>query len=140
MELGGNAPFIVFDDAILEDALDGAMIAKMRHGGETCTAANRFYVQAGIFDRFAEGLTARMQRVQLGEGSSPATTCGPLVNKAGLAKVQELVADAMTRGARVLTGGHGLERRGFFYQPTVLVDVPLDAQIVNEEISARLRC
>jgi succinate-semialdehyde dehydrogenase/glutarate-semialdehyde dehydrogenase len=134
MELGGNAPFIVFDDANLNDAVDGAMVAKMRHGGETCTAANRFYVEAGVFDRFAEGLAARMQQVQLGDPRLTSTTCGPLVNKAGLQKVEGLVAEAVSRGARVLTGGTALDRPGFFYVPTVLVDVPFDAKIVREEI------
>jgi succinate-semialdehyde dehydrogenase/glutarate-semialdehyde dehydrogenase len=134
MELGGNAPFIVFDDADLERALDGAMIAKMRNGGEACTAANRFYVQRGIFDAFAKGLAGRMERIVVGEGRLRATQCGPLVNQAGLRKVEELVADAVGRGARVMTGGRTVDRAGFFYQPTVLVDVPAGAAIVHEEI------
>jgi succinate-semialdehyde dehydrogenase / glutarate-semialdehyde dehydrogenase len=134
MELGGNAPFIVFDDANLEHALDGAMVAKMRNGGEACTAANRFYVQRGIFDAFTSGLTARMERIAVGEGRLPRTECGPLVNEASRRKVEELVSDAVGRGARVVTGGRAPERAGYFYPPTVLVDVPADAPIVREEI------
>jgi succinate-semialdehyde dehydrogenase/glutarate-semialdehyde dehydrogenase len=134
MELGGNAPFVVLDDADLEHALEGAMVAKMRNGGEACTAANRFYVQRGIFDRFANGLADRMQRITLGEGRLGSTQCGPLVNAASLHKVDDLVADAVSRGARVLTGGKVLDGVGYFYQPTVLVNVPIDAPIVHEEI------
>jgi succinate-semialdehyde dehydrogenase/glutarate-semialdehyde dehydrogenase len=134
MELGGNAPFVVFDDANLEQALEGAMIAKMRNGGEACTAANRFYVQRGIFDAFTAGLTDRMQRLTVGDGRSPRTQCGPLINASSRAKVETLVSDAVGRGARVLIGGHPIDRAGFFYPPTVLVDVPPDAPILKEEI------
>ena len=134
MELGGNAPFVVFDDANLEQALDGAMIAKMRNGGEACTAANRFYVQRGIFDAFIKGLADRMQQLTLGDGRSPRTQCGPLINASSRAKVESLVADAVGRGARVVIGGRALDRVGFFYPPTVLVDVPPDAPIIKEEI------
>jgi succinate-semialdehyde dehydrogenase / glutarate-semialdehyde dehydrogenase len=134
MELGGNAPFIVFDDANLEQALDGAMVAKMRNGGEACTAANRFYVQRGIFGDFTSGLAARMERIAVGEGRLFRTECGPLVNESSRRKVEELVADAITRGARLVTGGRRLDRVGYFYPPTVIVDVPADAAIVQEEI------
>jgi succinate-semialdehyde dehydrogenase/glutarate-semialdehyde dehydrogenase len=134
MELGGNAPFVVFDDANLEQALEGAMIAKMRNGGEACTAANRFYVQRGIFDAFTTGLADRMQRLAVGGGRSPSTQCGPLINASSRAKVETLVADAVGRGARVIIGGRAPDRVGFFYPPTVLVDVPPDAPIVKEEI------
>jgi succinate-semialdehyde dehydrogenase/glutarate-semialdehyde dehydrogenase len=134
MELGGNAPFVVFDDANLEQALEGAMIAKMRNGGEACTAANRFYVQRGIFDAFTTGLADRMRRLAVGDGRSPSTQCGPLINASSRAKVETLVADAVGRGARVIIGGRALDRVGFFYPPTVLVDVPPDAPIVKEEI------
>jgi succinate-semialdehyde dehydrogenase/glutarate-semialdehyde dehydrogenase len=134
MELGGNAPFIVFDDADVEPALDGAMIAKMRNGGEACTAANRFYVQRGIFDAFTKGLAERMERVVVGDGRLARTQCGPLVNAAGRKKVEELVSDAVARGARIVIGGRPPDRVGYFYPPTVIVDVPADAAIVNEEI------
>lgn len=134
MELGGNAPFVVFDDANLKDALDGAMIAKMRNGGEACTAANRFYVQRGIFDAFAKGLAERMSQLAVGVGYAPSTACGPLVNEASKRKVDELVTDAVGRGARVMLGGKPLDRAGYFYPPTVVVDVPKDATILREEI------
>ena len=134
MELGGNAPFIVFDDANLEQALEGAMIAKMRNGGEACTAANRFYVQRGVFEAFSVGLAERMSRVILGEGRRAETQCGPLVNAAARERIEALLADALQRGARVITGGHSPARPGYFFEPTVLVDVPADATIVNEEV------
>jgi succinate-semialdehyde dehydrogenase/glutarate-semialdehyde dehydrogenase len=134
MELGGNAPFIVLDDADLEQALDGAMVAKMRNGGEACTSANRFYVQRGIFERFASGLADRMQRLELGKGLLPSTQCGPLINASSVQRLSDLVTDAVRRGARVLVGGPVPDRVGFFYPPTVLVDVPHDAPIVREEI------
>jgi succinate-semialdehyde dehydrogenase/glutarate-semialdehyde dehydrogenase len=134
MELGGNAPFVVFDDADLGQALDGAMVAKMRNGGEACTAANRFYVQRGIFDAFAGGLAERMGRLTVGDGYDPASTCGPLINAAARSKVEELVADAVARGAQVLLGGRRTHRIGYFYPPTVIVGVPADAPIVREEI------
>jgi succinate-semialdehyde dehydrogenase / glutarate-semialdehyde dehydrogenase len=134
MELGGNAPFIVFDDADLSEAVDGAMIAKMRNGGEACTAANRFYVQRGIYGAFTEQLARRMGAVKVGPGSSPDTGCGALINQAAVEKIQRLVADAIARGARVVLGGAALEGPGHFYPPTVLVDVPPAAQILKEEI------
>ncbi|NHC46692.1 NAD-dependent succinate-semialdehyde dehydrogenase [Motilibacter sp. K478] len=136
MELGGNAPFLVFDDADLEAALDGAMVAKMRNGGQACTAANRFYVQAGIHDAFVRGLTERMGRIVLGAGTDPDTQCGPLVNRASVEKADHLVRDAVARGASVTTGGEPPEEDGFFYPPTVLVDVPADAEILREEVFA----
>src|SRR5262249_11144986 len=134
MELGGNAPFIVFDDAPVKDAIDGAMIAKMRNGGEACTAANRFYVQRGIFDHFAHGLAERMGALKVGKGTSPATGCGPLVNADTRDKVDRLVSDAISRGARALIGGKPLPGPGFYYPPTVLIDVPKDAAVLREEI------
>ncbi|MGE0446878.1 MAG: NAD-dependent succinate-semialdehyde dehydrogenase, partial [Vicinamibacterales bacterium] len=132
MELGGNAPFLVFDDADLSEALDGAMVAKMRNGGEACTAANRFYVQRGVFDRFAEGLTARMGAMVVGAGYDERTTCGPLINRGAVEKVDALVSAAVAGGARVLLGG--TPGSGCFYPPTVLVDVPADAAILRAEI------
>ncbi len=134
MELGGNAPFIVFDDADLDAAVEGAMIAKMRNGGEACTAANRFYVQRGIARQFSQRLAARMAELNVGEGRIESTQCGPLVNASSVQKVASLVDDAVAKGARVLAGGARIERTGYFYAPTVLVDVPDDADLLREEI------
>ena len=134
MELGGNAPFLVFDDADLDAAIEGAMTAKMRNGGEACTAANRFYVQRGIYDAFVSRLTERMARVRVGEGASPDTELGALINQAAIDKIESLVADAKTRGARVLTGGKTLPGPGFFYPPTVLADIQPGSEILHQEI------
>ena len=112
MELGGNAPFVVFDDADLEAALDGAMIAKMRNGGEACTAANRFIVQEGILAAFAEGLAARMAALTVGPGYDPASKCGPMINRAAIESISGLVDDAVARGARIRVGGRPIEGRG----------------------------
>jgi succinate-semialdehyde dehydrogenase/glutarate-semialdehyde dehydrogenase len=134
MELGGNAPFIVCDDADLDAALDGAMIAKMRNAGEACTAANRLYVQAGIHDAFAAGLVDRMSKLIVGRALDAGTNCGPMITATAVAKIHRLVTDAVERGARILLGGHPLSGPGYFYAPTVLVDVPADAAIAHEEI------
>jgi len=134
MELGGNAPFLVLDDANIGDAVAGAMIAKMRNGGEACTAANRFYVQRGAYEEFTRQLVAKMEAVKLGEGTSPDTGCGALINEAAVAKIESLVADAVKRGARVLLGGVAPSRPGFFYPPTVLKDVPPGSEILKQEI------
>ncbi|MBO3761458.1 NAD-dependent succinate-semialdehyde dehydrogenase [Ciceribacter sp. L1K22] len=134
MELGGNAPFIVFDNADLDAALDGAMIAKMRNAGEACTAANRFYVQSGIHDAFVSGLAARMAALKIGPGYDPSTQCGPMITKAAVRKIDRLVSDAMASGARAVTGGKPLGQDGYFYPPTVLENVPADAAIAREEI------
>lgn len=134
MELGGNAPFLVFDDADLNAALDGAMIAKMRNAGEACTAANRFYVQHGIHDAFVAGLAARMGAMKVGPGTDPSTACGPMITRKAVQKIDRLVTDAVERGARVVTGGAPLEGDGFYYPPTVLEMVPRDAMIAHEEI------
>jgi succinate-semialdehyde dehydrogenase / glutarate-semialdehyde dehydrogenase len=134
MELGGNAPFIVFDDADLEAALDGAMVAKMRNAGEACTAANRIYVQSGIHDAFAEGLRKRMTALKVGAGVEAATECGPMITKKAVDKIDRLVQNAVARGARVLCGGSVGSETGFYYPPTVLCDVPADAAIAQEEI------
>ena len=134
MELGGNAPFIVFDDADLEAALDGAMVAKMRNAGEACTAANRLYVQAGIHDAFAQGLARRMAALQVGPGVQAATECGPMITRKAVQKIDRLVRDAVERGARVLSGGQPVEGRGYFYPPTVLTEVPPQAEMAHEEI------
>lgn len=134
MELGGNAPFIVFDDADLEAALDGAMVAKMRNAGEACTAANRFYVQAGIHDTFAEGLRRRMAALNIGPGTDSETECGPMITRKAVDKIDRLVQDAVARGAKILCGGTLPGGAGYFYPPTVLSDVPVDAAMAHEEI------
>jgi len=134
MELGGNAPFVVFDDADLDAAIEGAMIAKMRNGGEACTAANRFYVQRGIYARFAARLTERMSAITVGNGLDATTGCGPLITPRAVDKVSSLVMDAVARGAHILVGGTRPERSGYFYMPTVLTDVPRDAKLLHEEI------
>ena len=134
MELGGNAPFLVFDDADLDKAVDGAMVAKMRNGGQACTAANRIYVQRGVHEEFARRLTERMSALRVGPGTDPATEVGPLVDEASVRKVDELVRDAVGQGARLLTGGRVPQGAGFFYLPTVLTNVPLSARMVSEEI------
>ncbi len=134
MELGGNAPFIVFDDADVDAAIDGAMIAKMRNMGEACTAANRFYVHEKVHDEFTRKLTAKMAGLKMGNGLDDGVALGPLVNKDGLDKVVELVDDAVKKGAKVLTGGKAPGGPGFFYPATVLDNVADDAKMLNEEI------
>lgn len=134
MELGGNAPFLVFDDADLEAALDGAMVAKMRNAGEACTAANRFYVQTGIHDAFVAGLTERMAALKVGRGYDPETQCGPMITKNAVEKIDRLVSEAIALGARATTGGTPLPGNGHYYPPTVLEKVPLEAAIAREEI------
>jgi succinate-semialdehyde dehydrogenase/glutarate-semialdehyde dehydrogenase len=134
MELGGNAPFIVFDDADVDAAIEGAMVAKMRNMGEACTAANRFYVHEKVHDEFARKLTAKMGALKMGNGLDEGVALGPLVNKEGLDKVVELVNDAVSKGAKVLTGGKAPGGKGFFYPATVLANVPDDAKMLNEEI------
>jgi succinate-semialdehyde dehydrogenase/glutarate-semialdehyde dehydrogenase len=134
MELGGNAPFLVFADADLDAALDGAMIAKMRNGGEACTAANRFYVEQDVAEEFSRRLAERMGALRVGPGVEEGTQVGPLVNDAAVHKVDELVRGAIDAGARVLVGGSAPDRPGCYYDPTVLVDVPAEAAILGEEI------
>ncbi len=134
MELGGNAPLIVFDDADLDTAIEGAMVAKMRNAGEACTAANRLYVQSGIYDRFVAALTERMKRLVVSAGTDPASECGPMITAKAVDKIDRLVQDAVDRGAKVLCGGKKPDGAGFFYPPTVLVDVPADAEMAHEEI------
>ncbi|WP_395541317.1 NAD-dependent succinate-semialdehyde dehydrogenase [Neotabrizicola sp. sgz301269] len=134
MELGGNAPFLVFDDADLDAALDGAMVAKMRNAGEACTAANRFYVQEGIHDAFVAGLAARMAALKVGPGTDPATQCGPMITRRSVQKIDRLVSDAVARGARIVTGGAVPPGEGFYYPPTVLENVMPEAPIAHEEI------
>jgi succinate-semialdehyde dehydrogenase/glutarate-semialdehyde dehydrogenase len=134
MELGGNAPFIVFEDADLDAAIEGALIAKMRNAGEACTAANRFYVAASIADEFARRLSSAMSGMQVGPGADDGVTVGPLVNAASRTKVAELVDGAVANGAKVLTGGTVPDGAGFFYPPTVLTHVPPTAAILHTEI------
>ena len=134
MELGGNAPFVVFDDADLDAAVDGAMLAKMRNIGEACTAANRFLVHASVIEEFATRLGDRMAKLTLGRGVEPGVDVGPLVEEKQRNKVAELVDDAVTKGARVVTGGAAVPGEGWFYQPTVLTNVPDDADLRREEI------
>jgi succinate-semialdehyde dehydrogenase/glutarate-semialdehyde dehydrogenase len=140
MELGGNAPFLVFDDADLDAALDGAMVAKMRNAGEACTAANRFYVQSGIHDAFVAGLTKRMAALRVGPGIADGTQVGPMITGAAVSKIDRLVSGAMAQGARLHTGGKPLPGNGYFYPPTVLDDVPLDAEIAHAEIFGPVAC
>ncbi|MDF2827354.1 MAG: Succinate-semialdehyde dehydrogenase [Mycobacterium sp.] len=134
MELGGNAPFIVFDDADVDAAVDGAMLAKMRNGGEACTAANRFHVANSLRAEFTEKLVKRMSEVKLGNGLDESSTLGPLINQKQLDKVTELVSDAVSRGATVEVGGVAPDGPGNFYPATVLADVPTDARILKEEV------
>src|SRR5438128_6345998 len=126
MELGGNAPFIVFEDADVDAAIEGAMVAKMRNMGEACTAANRFYVQEKVHDEFARKLSARMGGLKMGNGLDDGVTLGPLINRDGRNKVIELVDDAVKNGAKVLTGGKAPGGKGYFYPATVLANVPDD--------------
>src|ERR1700742_1371353 len=134
MELGGNAPFIVFEDADIDAAIDGAMIAKMRNMGEACTAANRFYVHEKVQDEFTKKLTAKMAGLKMGNGLDDGVALGPLVNAEGRDKVIELVDDAVAKGAKVLTGGKAPSGPGYFYPATVLTNVPDSAKMLNEEI------
>ncbi|AVM01374.1 NAD-dependent succinate-semialdehyde dehydrogenase [Gordonia iterans] len=134
MELGGNAPFIVFDDADLAAAVDGAMAAKMRNGGEACTAANRFFVHRGIADRFVPALTARLDAMTVGPGYDAGSDLGPLINGKQLDRVAALVDGAVADGATVHTGGRRIDGPGFFYPPTLLTDVPVGDPILLEEI------
>jgi succinate-semialdehyde dehydrogenase/glutarate-semialdehyde dehydrogenase len=134
MELGGNAPFIVFEDADIDAAIDGAMIAKMRNMGEACTAANRFYVHEKVHDAFAAKLTDKMKSLKMGNGLDDGIAVGPLVNAETRDKVKELVDDAVKKGAKVLVGGKAPEGTGFFYPATVLTNVPDGAEMLREEI------
>jgi succinate-semialdehyde dehydrogenase / glutarate-semialdehyde dehydrogenase len=134
MELGGNAPFLVFDDADLDAALDGAMTAKMRNVGEACTSANRFHVAESLADEFASGLAERMGKLKVGRGTEEGTDVGPLIDDEQRGKVAELVEDATSKGAKALVGGRAVDGAGYFYEPTVLGDVPDDARVLDEEI------
>lgn len=133
-ELGGNAPFLVFSDADLAAAVEGAVAAKMRNGGEACTAANRFYVHSSVADEFAERLASAMAELPIGRGTEPGVRVGPLINAGERDKVAALVDDAVLRGAKLLCGGAAPKRAGYFYEPTVLAQVPDTAQVVGTEI------
>jgi succinate-semialdehyde dehydrogenase/glutarate-semialdehyde dehydrogenase len=134
MELGGNAPFIIFEDADIPAAVEGALLAKMRNGGEACTAANRFYVHEAVADEFSREFSARLEAMKVGPGLDESTDVGPLVNEPTRTKVAELVESAAEDGGKVVTGGRAPERRGFYYQPTVVDQVPADAAVLRTEI------
>jgi succinate-semialdehyde dehydrogenase / glutarate-semialdehyde dehydrogenase len=134
MELGGNAPFLVFEDADLDLAVEGALMAKMRNTGEACTSANRFHVHESVAGEFSQRLAARMGELKIGRGTEPDTQVGPLIDDAQRGKVDELVQDAVAKGATVLTGGGPVDGAGYFYEPTVLTGVPENAQLLEEEI------
>ncbi|MGK7864808.1 NADP-dependent succinate-semialdehyde dehydrogenase [Falsiroseomonas sp. E2-1-a4] len=133
MELGGNAPFIVFDDADLDAAVQGTMASKYRNTGQTCVCANRILVQDGVFDAFAQKLKAAVEGLKVGDGMEPGVTQGPLINAEAVAKVEEHIADATAKGASIVTGGKRHERGGNFFQPTILADVPHGALVFREE-------
>jgi succinate-semialdehyde dehydrogenase / glutarate-semialdehyde dehydrogenase len=134
MELGGNAPFLVFADADVDAAVDGAVIAKMRNIGEACTAANRFHVADRVADEFTEKLAARLGEMKVGRGTEPDVKVGPLIDGTQRTKVAELVEDAAGKGAQVVLGGRERDGAGYFYEPTVLGGVPADARLLKEEI------
>jgi succinate-semialdehyde dehydrogenase/glutarate-semialdehyde dehydrogenase len=134
MELGGNAPFVVFDDADIDAAVEGAMVAKMRHSAETCTAANRFLVEAGAVDEFAEKLATAMGDVKVGSGFDDGVTCGPMINKQAVEDIDGLVQGAVSQGASILLGGAPRPGAGCFYDPTVLRDVAPGSDITQHEI------
>ena len=133
LELGGNAPFIVFDDADLDKAVQGAMASKYRNAGQTCVCANRIYVQDEVYDAFAEKLAAEVKKMKVGAGTEEGVTTGPLINKAAVEKVEEHVADALKDGAKVILGGKRHARGGNFYEPTILADVTSQMMIAREE-------
>jgi succinate-semialdehyde dehydrogenase / glutarate-semialdehyde dehydrogenase len=133
MELGGNAPFIVFDDADLDAAVAGAMLSKFRNNGQTCVCANRIYVQAGVYDAFAAKLTAAVQKTRVGDGLTDTVEFGPLVNMAAVDKMEEHIADAIAKGAKVTLGGKRHVLGGSFFEPTILTGVTSDMMVTNEE-------
>ncbi|MET0532908.1 MAG: NAD-dependent succinate-semialdehyde dehydrogenase [Steroidobacter sp.] len=133
LELGGNAPFIVFDDADLEAAVNGAIASKYRNAGQTCVCANRIYVQSGIYDRFARRLAEKASEMKVGDGLEQGTIIGPLIEEKAVAKVEEHVRDAVSKGAKVLTGGKRVKDKGLFYVPTVLTDIKVDMLAMREE-------
>lgn len=134
MELGGNAPFVVFDDADLDAAVEGAMVAKMRHSAEVCTAANRMFAHADVADEFTDKLAAAMGAVQVGNGMDDGVTCGPMINAGAIETIDGLVQGALAAGATAAVGGAPIDGPGFFYAPTVLGDVTMESPITREEI------
>jgi succinate-semialdehyde dehydrogenase/glutarate-semialdehyde dehydrogenase len=134
MELGGNAPFLIFEDADLDAAVQGALLAKMRNIGEACTAANRFHVAEPVAEEFAKRLADKMGNLKVGRGTEEDVKVGPLINRDAVDKVAELVEDARSKGAKVVVGGNAMDGRGYFYEPTVLGDVSPDARVLEEEI------
>ena len=133
MELGGNAPFIVFDDADLDAAVEGAMISKYRNNGQTCVCANRIYVQAGVYDAFAQKLTEAVKKMKVGDGFQDGVIAGPLISEKAVEKVEDHVADALSKGAQVLTGGSRHELGGTFFQPTVMTGITREMKVASEE-------
>jgi len=133
LELGGNAPFIVFDDADLDAAVEGAMVSKFRNMGQTCVCANRIYAQSGIYDAFVEKLTAAVAKLQVGNGAATGTTQGPLINENAIAKVEQHLSDALAKGGRILLGGKRHALGGSFFEPTVLADANRDMILAREE-------
>jgi len=133
MELGGNAPFIVFDDADLDKAVEGAMISKFRNNGQTCVCANRIYVQAGVYDAFAEKLAAAVKKLSIGDGLQAGVTTGPLINEAAVEKVEEHIADVLASGGKVVAGGKRHELGGTFFEPTVVTGVLPTSKVATEE-------
>ena len=133
LELGGNAPFIVFDDADLDAAAEGLMQSKYRNAGQTCVSANRIYVQASVYDAFAEKVKTRMASLKVGRGTEAGVNIGPLIDEQGLAKVEAHLADAVAKGATVMSGGKRHALGGLFYEPTLLTNVPMSAKVSKEE-------
>ncbi len=133
LELGGNAPFIVFDDADIDAAVDGAMISKYRNAGQTCVCANRLYVQRGVYDAFAEKLAARVAALNVGDGFGEGVTTGPLIDTQGLAKVEDHIADAVAKGAKIATGGQRSKAGALFFEPTILTGVTASMKVAREE-------
>lgn len=134
LELGGNAPFIVFDDADLDAAVTGALASKYRNSGQTCVCANRFLVQSGVYEAFIAKFAEAVRKLQVGDGLTAGVTQGPLINRAAVEKVETLLADAVAKGGRIVTGGKPHARGGLFFEPTLLVDVPATARIAREEV------
>jgi succinate-semialdehyde dehydrogenase/glutarate-semialdehyde dehydrogenase len=133
MELGGNAPFIVFDDADLDAAVQGAILSKYRNNGQTCVCANRIYVQAGVYDAFAEKLKAAVEKMKVGDGLEEGVDLGPLINASAVDKVREHIADALGKGGKVLTGGKEHALGGSFFQPTIITGVTQEMAVAKEE-------